>query len=120
MQIYLREQINKFFTLKRKEQGYEGLNVLPIFGDKAVYIPMNKIRAKFHEDTWSDQEEDWDSDVVEDGVVLHLRNPTEPEVEKLEKYSLISVNRRRLDLRLAFRSLPVGGDIGSVRMVRKL
>ena len=74
-------QINRFYVLEHKESGYEGVTVLPIFGEEAIYIPRNKVRARSNGDYWSDEEEDWTKDTSEDGVVLVLGTPKTPRMQ---------------------------------------
>ena len=82
LQTQLRIQIDKFYILEHKEGGYEGLTVLPIFGQEAVYIPRNRIKDRLYQDTWSSDEEDWGEDTRVDGVSLYfkeLEGPKEPQ-----------------------------------------
>ena len=104
LHIYIRVQINKFFILRRKEEGYEAITVLPIFGRKGVYIPVNKIRAKQLEDTWLDQE-DWDTDIEEEKFVLTPKKVVNSNTPKVKTPRLNLRKSKKFDLRQAFRTI---------------
>ena len=104
LHIYIRDQINKFFILRCKEEGYEAVTVLPIFGKKGEFIPVNKIRAKHFDKLWSD-EEDWDTDVK--GIDVQIETTVKPKAKKVGKCRLIIKSGRRFDLKQAFRTIPV-------------
>ena len=95
----IRAQINRFYILERKEGGYEGVTVFPIFGQEAVYIPRNRIRDRLYQDTWSSEEEDWAEDTRVDGVTLYLKELEDPKVPRSRPSGI------ELDLMRAFKSL---------------